>query len=89
MYRGYKLVRVDDKFRKPFKLNLGEDDFYNFINSMVEDCSDVMKKYERKELTRPKKDNEDFKNSTKCRICDNAYADDDVKVRDHFYLNYD
>ena len=42
---GYKLLRVDDNFRKPFKLNLGEDDFYNFINSMVEDCSDVMKKY--------------------------------------------
>ena len=29
-----------------------------------------------------KKDNEDFENSTKCRICDNVYFDGDVKVRD-------
>ena len=34
----------------------------------------------------PKKDNENFKNFTKCRICDNAYVDDDVKARDHFYI---
>ena len=30
-----------------------------------------------------KEDNEDFKNSTKCCICDNDYIDNDVKVRDH------
>ena len=27
--------------------------------------------------------NKEFENSTKCRICDNDYSDDDVKVRDH------
>ena len=31
-----------------------------------------------------KKDNEDFNNSTKCWICDNAYGD--VKVRDHCHI---
>ena len=30
-----------------------------------------------------KKDNEDFKNSTKCWICDNYYIDTDAKVRDN------
>ena len=43
-----KLVRVDDKFSKPFKSNLGDDDVYNFINSMIEEikyCSDMMKKH--------------------------------------------
>ena len=30
-----------------------------------------------------KEDNEYFKNSTKCWICDNDYVDNDVKVRDH------
>ena len=30
-----------------------------------------------------KNDNEDFKNSTKCWICDNDYIDNDVKVSDH------
>ena len=33
-----------------------------------------------------KKDNEDFENSTKCWICDNAYFDGDVKSRDHCYV---
>ena len=28
-------------------------------------------------------DSENFKNSTKCWICDNDYVDNDVKVRDH------
>ena len=44
---GYKLVLVDDKFSKSFKLYLGEDAVYNFINSMVEEsncCSNIMKK---------------------------------------------
>ena len=41
---GYKLVCVDDKFSKPFKLYLGEDAVYNFINNMIENskyCSEV------------------------------------------------
>ena len=33
---GYKLVCVDDKFRKPFKLYLVEDAVYNFISSIIE-----------------------------------------------------
>ena len=66
---GYELVCVDDKFSKPFKSYLGEDAVYNFINSMVEEskyCSDVMKKHLNKELVMTKKDNKDFKNSSKC-----------------------
>ena len=33
-----------------------------------------------------KEDNEDFKNSNKCRICDNNYVGNDVKVRDHCHI---
>ena len=33
-----------------------------------------------------KKDNEDFKNSPKCWICDNTYGDGDVKVKDHCHI---
>ena len=83
---GYKLVCADDKFSKPFKTHLGKDAIYNFINSMIEEsknCSDVMKKHFKKELVMTKEDNENFKNSTKCWICDNDYVDNDVKVRDH------
>ena len=33
-----------------------------------------------------KEDNEDFKNSTKCWIRDNGYADNHAKVRDHCHI---
>ena len=49
-------------------------------------CSDVFKKYFNKKLVQTKKDNEDFENSTKCWICDNAYFDGNVKVRDHCHI---
>ena len=46
-------------------------------------CSEVMKEHFNKELVMNKEDNEDFKNSTKCWICDNGYGDNDVEVKDH------
>ena len=49
--------------------------------------SDVTKKYFNKELKMTERDNEDFKNSTKCWICVNDYVDNDVKVRDHCYIS--
>ena len=57
-----------------FKSNFGEDAVYNFINSMIEEhkyCREVMKKHLNKELVMTKNGYEDFKNSTKCWICDN------------------
>ena len=50
-------------------------------------CSEVMTKNYNKELVMTKEDNEDFKNSTKCWICDNDYVNNDVKVRDHCQIN--
>ena len=84
-----KLVWVDDKFSKPFKSYFGEDAVYNFANRMIEEnkyCSEVMKKHFSKELMIIKKDDEDFKNSTKCWICDNSYVDGDVRVRDQCHI---
>ena len=31
-------------------------------------------------------ENENFKNSTKCWICDNDYVDNDLRVRDHCHI---
>ena len=42
-----------------------------------------MKKHFNKELVMIKKDNEDFKNSTKCWVFDHDYAEGRVKVRGH------
>ena len=79
---GYQLVCVDDNFSKPFKSYIGEDAVYNFINSIVEEskyCSEEMKKHSNKKLVMTKEDDEDFENSTKCQICDNAYVNGSSK----------
>ena len=78
---GVMTVCVDDKFSKPFQTYLGEDAVYNFINNMIEEskyCSEVMKKLYKKELVMTREDIKGFENSTKCRICDNDYFDNDV-----------
>ena len=56
---------------------------------MVEEskyCSDILKKHFNKELVINKKDDEDFKNSTKCWICENDYVGGDIKLRDHCHI---
>ena len=83
---GYKLVCVDSKISKSFNSYLGEDVVCNFNNSMVKEsryCSNAMKKHFNKELAMTKKLSE---NSTKCCICDNAYFEGYVKVRDHCHI---
>ena len=42
---GYKLVCVDDKFSnsKPFKIYLGKDPVYNFINRLVIKNMEILK----------------------------------------------
>ena len=45
-----------------------------------------MEKDFNKEPMMTKEDNEDFKDPTKCWICDNDYVDNDVKVREHCHI---
>ena len=52
-------------------------------------CSEVIETHFNKELMMAKRDNENFKNSTKYQICDNTYVDGDVKVRDHCHITED
>ena len=72
---GYKLVCVDDKFSnsKPFKIYLGKDPVYNFINSMIEEskyCRLVNKNMEILKII--------------LNVgSDSHYVDNDVKIRDH------
>ena len=46
----------------------------------------MMTKHFNKELDITKKDNEKFESSTKCWICDNAFVESNVKVRDHYHV---
>ena len=86
---GHQLVSADDKLSNPFKTYLDEDTVYNFIYNIIEEskyCSDLIKKHFNKELAMTKEDNENFKNSAKCWICDNDYVDNNAKVRDHCHI---
>ena len=46
----YKLVSVYDKFSKPFKSYLREDDVFSFANSMIEErkCYDGEKTFQQR-----------------------------------------
>ena len=44
------------------------------------------KKHFNKEFVRTKKDDKNFERSAKCWICDNAFVENDVKVRDHCHV---
>ena len=46
-----------------------------------------MKKHFNKELVMSKENNEDFEKPTECWICDNAYFDGNVKVRDCCHIS--
>ena len=68
-----------------FKSCINNDAVYSFINSMIEEskyCSDTIPKYFNKELAMTKNIDEDFEDSTKYWIYDNAYAVGNNKVRD-------
>ena len=48
---GYKWVRVDDKFSKPFKYYLVHHTVYNFVNNVIKEnkyFTDKMKKISRR-----------------------------------------
>ena len=70
----YKLVCVYGMF--------GKDADYNFINSTIKErkyCSEVRKKHFNREPVMTNEDNESFKSSMKCWICDDDYVDNDIK----------
>ena len=48
----------------------------------------MIKEHFNKEFMLTKKDNEDFKNSTKYWICDIDYVDNDDEIRDHCCITW-
>ena len=49
-------------------------------------CKKVMKKYFNKPLKMSNDDEQEFKKSTRCHICDKKYTEEDVRVRDHCHI---
>ena len=87
---GYKVVCCyDDKYTKPIQLYRGENAVYKFMGNILEEvkwCKKVMKKHFNKPLKMSNEDEQEFKKSTRCHICDKKYNEEDVRVRDHCHI---
>ena len=87
---GYKVVCCyDDKYTKPIQLYRGENAVYKFMENILEEvkwCKKVMKKHFNKPLKMSNEDEQKFKKSTRCHICDKKYNEEDVRVRDHCHI---
>ena len=86
---AYKLVCVDDKFSKSIVVFRGENAAYEFIKAILKEfeyCKKVMKKHFNKNLIMSEKEEEQFKSSNTCWICEKLIDDDDEKVRDHCHV---
>ena len=87
---GYKVVYCyDDKYSKPATTYRGEKAVYKFMEDMLEEvkyCKKIMKKEFNKPLRMTKEDEEKFKKTQECYICDKKYSDKDIRVRDHCHI---
>ncbi|KAL9967825.1 hypothetical protein ACROYT_G026122 [Oculina patagonica] len=87
---GYKVVCCyDDKYSKPVQIYRGEKAVYKFMEKMLEEvyyCKKVMRKHFNKPLKMTKDDEDAFQKANGCHICDKAYTDDDIRVRDHCHI---
>ena len=82
---AYKLVCVDDKFTKSIVVFRVENAVYKFIEE-YQYCKKVMKKYFNENLIMSEKEQEQFKSSNICWICEKLIDDNDEKVGDHCHL---
>ena len=87
---GYKVVCCyDDKFSKSVQIYRGKDAAYKFLEKMLDEvrhCKKIVKKHFNKELIMSKDDENNFKKSTECHICNKKYNEKDIRVRDHCHI---
>ena len=84
----YKLVYVDDEFCKPIVIFRVANAVYEFIEAILKDfeyCKKVMRKLFDKNLIMIEEE-EPFRSSNTCWICEKLIDDDDTKVRDRYYI---
>ena len=87
---GYKVVCCyDNKYTKPIQIYRGEKAVYKFMENILEEvkyCKKVMKKYFNKPLRMTEENEQEFKKTKECHICDKKYTQKDIRVRDHCHI---
>ena len=84
---AYKLVCVDDKYRKDAVLYRGKNAVYKFIQSVFNEysyCRSIMKKHFNKNLILSAEEEEQFEKSEICWICNKLVEND--KAMDHSHI---
>ena len=84
---SYKLVCADNKFSKPIILYRGGIAAYKLIKAILEEYEyfkKVMKKYFNKNLIMTEKEEENYRSSNTCWVCEKFIEDE--KVRDHYHI---
>ena len=87
---SYKLIcPYDEKYSEPLRIFRGEDcikQFFDSIYDEVDKCKNIIREHFNKPLFMTHKDDMDFKNATRCHICNRRYHEDDEPVRDHCHV---
>ena len=87
---GYMVVCCyDAKYTKQTQIYRGEKAVYKLMEAMLEEvkyCKNTMKRFFNKPLNMTKENEDEFQKAKACHICDKAYTDDDIRVRDHCHI---
>ena len=84
---GYKVVCCyDDQYTKPTQIYRGKKAVYKFMEKMLDEvdyCKKVIRMNLNKKLEMTDDDENKFKNTTVCHVCNKQYIEKDIKVRYH------
>ena len=86
---AYKIVHIDNKFRKRVVLFRRKNAVYRFIKAILEEydyCKKLIKRHFNKNLIMSAEEEERFQLSNSCWICDKLFDVGDEKVRDHCHV---
>ena len=87
---AYKVVCIDDRFTKPIVVFRGENAAYEFIKAILKEweyCKKVMKRHFNKNLIMSEEEEEQFRLSNTCWICEKLIDNVNEKLRHHCYVN--
>ena len=87
---GYEVVCCyDDKYTKPAQIYRGEEPIKKFMEKMLEQlkyCQKTIATKFKKPLKMSDKDEQHFRKANECHICNQAYSNKDIRVRDHCHI---
>ena len=79
----------DDHYTKPAQIYRGEKPIKKFVEEMLKEaqcCQKIIVTKFKKPLKMTEKDEQHFQEAYECHICNQAYTNKDIRVRDHCHI---